>query len=263
MTKATITATGRLQEKFLPAMYFDSSVLIAYWMTEGLEMPENNSDRLFEKNKSYLQVVRDILKSEKTIRKVVEIRKRLLFEKTKVVPIVSPLSLLELAEWHSEAAFKQISSEAAGTVFIQRMSRKQIGDYLRKTWEMWRAEKEEKEKEQKKQIGIGSSETTDLQLLMSETWINSSFAVAHGLSGLWTVDIANFSLKFEKVWLEPTLYAHLQLGMGDIMHILLAKHLGCQYIASFDADFRRVKDRIFEKYEMSVLSSPEEILAVL
>jgi len=64
MTKATITTTGRLEEKFLPAMYFDSSVLIAYWMTEGFEMPENNSDRLFEKNKSYLQVVRDILKSE-------------------------------------------------------------------------------------------------------------------------------------------------------------------------------------------------------
>lgn len=116
MTKATITATGRLQEKFLPAMYFDSSVLIAYWMTECLEMPENNSDRLFEKNKSYLQVVRDILKSEKTIRKVVEIRKRLLFEKTKVVPIVSPLSLLELAEWHSEAAFKQISSGSRNCV---------------------------------------------------------------------------------------------------------------------------------------------------
>jgi len=263
VSKATITATGRLQEKFLPAMYFDSSVLIEYWMTEGLEMPENNSDRLFEKNESYLQIVREILKSEKTIRKVVEIRKRLSFEETKIVPIVSPLSLLELAEWHSEAAFKQISSEAAGTVFIQRMSRKQIGDYLRKIWEMWKAEKEQKEKEENKQIGIRSSETTDLQLLMSETWINSSFAAVHGLSGLWVVDIDNFSLKFEKVWLEPTLYAYLQLGMGDIMHILLAKHLGCQYIASFDSDFRRVKDRIFEKYEISVLSSPEEILAVL
>lgn len=256
MGNTIITTTGKLQKKFLPAMYFDSSVLIAYWMTEGLEMPEINSDRLLEKNESYLQVIRDILKSEEKIRTVVEIRKKLLFGKAKVVPVVSPLSLLELIEWHSEAAFKQIGSEAAGTVFIQRMSRKQIGDYLKKTLEMW-------QKEKKEQKGIKPSETTDLQLLMNATWINPSFAIAHGLSGLLTADISNFHLQFDKIWLEPSIYAYLQLGIGDIMHILLAKHLGCQYIASFDADFRRVKDFIFEKTGMSVLSSPEEILAVL
>ena len=31
------TKSGKLKAKFLPAIYFDSSVLIDYWMTEGLE----------------------------------------------------------------------------------------------------------------------------------------------------------------------------------------------------------------------------------
>ena len=206
MRNAIITTTGRLQEKFLPAMYFDSSVLIGYWMTEGLEVPETNSDRgLLEKSESYLQVVRDILRSERKVRKIVEIRKKLLFEKVKVVPVVSPLSLLELIEWHSEAAFKQIGSEAAGTKFIQKMSRKQIGDYLKKTLKMWQEEK-------KGQKDIKPNETTDLQLLMNATWINPSFAIAHGLSGLLTVDIANFHLQFDKVWMEPSVYAYLNLA---------------------------------------------------
>ena len=30
-----LTETGKLQKKFLPAVYFDSSVVIDYWMTEG------------------------------------------------------------------------------------------------------------------------------------------------------------------------------------------------------------------------------------
>lgn len=32
-----VTRIGRLRAKYLPAIYFDSSVLIDYWMTEGLE----------------------------------------------------------------------------------------------------------------------------------------------------------------------------------------------------------------------------------
>lgn len=247
-------STGKLRKEFLPAMYFDTDVVVAYWMTEGMEMAETKMDELLKKNElPHLQVVRDILKSEKTISKVVEIRKKLLFDKVKVHPVVSPFSLLELMEWHAEAAFKQIASEASGVVFIQKKSRKQIGNYLKKALELRATE----EKEQK---GTESSETTGLQLLMSETWINSSFAMSHGLQGLLKADIVNFHLQFNKAWQEPSAYAYLQLGIADILHILLAQHLGCQYIASFDSDFGRVKDIICEKTGMSVLTSPDQIL---
>lgn len=237
MKDTILTKTGKLHERFLPAIYFDTSVLIDYWMTEGMEMPESERDELLKKNElPYVPVIRNILRSERRISKVVEIRKKLIFEKVKVTPVVSPLSLLELTEWHAEAAFKQIASEASGVIFIQRKS--------------------------KKQIGKKRGQSTGLEMLMSETWLNPSFAIAHGLQGLLQVDIVNFHLSVSKAWEEPSDYAYLQLGIADIMHILLAQHLGCQYIASFDSDFARVKDIITEETGMTTLTKPEEILDI-
>ena len=259
MKDTILTSTGKLQKRFLPAIYFDTSVLVDYWMTEGMEMPETEVDKLMKKNElPHLQVVKDILRSEKRISKVVEIRKKLLSGKVKVTPVVSPFSLLELMEWQAEAAFKQIASEASGTMFIQKKSKKQIGDYLKKALEL-------REAEIKEQEGKKPGVSTGLEILMSETWLNRSFVEVHGLHGLLQVDIVNFHLPVSKVWEEPSVYAYayLQLGVADIMHILLARHLGCQYIASFDSDFARVKDIISEETGISVLTSPEEILDTL
>jgi hypothetical protein len=250
-----LTKTGRLRNKFLPAVYLDSSVVIDYWRTEGMEMPETEMDR-FVKEDELLQVVRNILASEVQFNRMAEIRKKLFFEETKVTLIVSPLSLLELMEWQAEAAFKQIASEASGVGFIQKRSKKQIADYLKEALKMRRAEFE-------KQKGEKGAKSTGLEWLMSETWLNRSFLECHGLSGLLQVDIVNFHLKINKAWGEPSAYAYLQLGIADIMHILLARHLGCKYIASFDSDFLRVKDIIQEETGILVLSSPGEILAIL
>lgn len=256
MKDTILASTGKLQEKFLPAIYFDTSVLVDYWMTEGMEMPETEMGKLMKDNESpHLQVVRDILRSEKRINKVADIRKKVLFEEVKVTPVVSPLSLLELMEWGAEAAFKQIASEASGTVFIQKKSKKQIGDDLKKALEL-------REKESKEQKGKKRGVSTGLDILMSETWLNRSFVDSHGLDGLLQVDIVNFHLTVSKVWEEPSAYAYLQLGAADIMHILLAQHLGCQYIASFDMDFKRVKDVVSEETGISILTSPEEILDI-
>lgn len=256
MKNRILTKTGKLQKRFLPAVYFDSSFLIDYWMTEGMEMPETEMDELVGKNElPHLQAARDILRSEIKINKVAEIRKKLL-EGVKVTPVVTPLSLLELMEWQAEAAFKQIASEASGTVFIQKKSKKQIGDYLKKALEL-------RKTEVKEQKGKNRWKSTGLETLMDETWLNRSFAEAHGLQGLLQVDIVNFHLPVSRVWEEPSAYAYLQLGIADTIHILLAQHLGCQYIAGFDSDFIRVKDIIVEETGISVLASPEEILAIL
>lgn len=261
MNDRTVTKTGKLLKDFLPAIYFDSSVLIDYWNTDGMEMPEDEFDKIIKEGceYKYLQVVKNILRSEIRIDKVLEIRKKIIYRDVKVTPVVSPISLLELIEWHAEAVFKQIASQSSGTMFIQKKSKKEIGDYLKKATELYQLEI--KERKNKKQ---SISTSTSLYLLMSDTMLNPSFATAHGLDGLLLVDIFNFNFPTNKVWIEElSFYAYLQLGVADIIHILLTKHLGCRYLASFDSDFKRVKEIVEEEKGILILTSPEEILEVL
>ena len=254
-----VTRIGRLRAKYLPAIYFDSSVLIDYWMTEGLETDwtEDPIEKIISENyPKSLMVVRELLKADKKLQKVVEIRKKLIFGLSKLSAVISPLALLELMEWKAEASFREYASDAAGVHIIKRRSKKEIGDYLKKLLELRR---DEIEKQKKKENGY----STGLEIIMSDTWLNRSFAECHGLIGLLQADIVNFKLTLDRAWQEPFAYAYLQLGTSDILHILLAQHLGCIYIASFDDDFRRAREIIEEDTKMKVLTSPEDILGVL
>jgi predicted nucleic acid-binding protein len=248
-----VTKSGRLKAKYLPAIYFDSSVLIDYWIAEGLETDRPFGEILDECEAERLQIMRKILKSDARTEKVIEIRRKILFGESKVTAVISPISLLELMEWNAEAAFKDFATEASGAMGIQRKSKKEIGDYLKQLLEL-RSDEAERQK------GKTRERTTGLEWIMSETWLNRSFAECHGLQGLLQADIVNFKLTIDKVWQEPSAYAYLQLGISDIIHILIAQHLGCQYIASFDSDFQRVSNIITEETGMTVLRSPEEIL---
>lgn len=188
--------------------------------------------------------------------KVIEIRKKILSSESKANAVISPVSLLELMEWNAEAAFKDFAAQASRTLAIQRKSKKEIGDYLQRLLEL-RSDEVEKQKGRKRE------RTTGLAWIMSATWLNRSFADCHGLQGLLQADIVNFELTIDKVWQEPFAYAYLQLGISDIIHILIARHLGCKYIASFDSDFQRVSDIIAQETGMTVVGSPEEILMLL
>ncbi|MCW4016697.1 MAG: PIN domain-containing protein [Candidatus Bathyarchaeota archaeon] len=256
MTNTIVTDTGKLKEELLPAMLLDTNILVEYWMTEGMEFIDDTDSELPNYELPHLQVVRDILKSEKMTKGMLELRKKFLSGTSKVTPVVTPLAILELIGWHAESAFKQSASEAAGVVLIQKRSRKQIGDYLKKTLELRKAEVDKEDKNK-------PHETTGLELLLKETWLNPSFTMAHGLAGLLQVDLVNFNMQLGKVWQKASAYSYLQIGLADIMHILVAQHLGCEYIASFDSDFKRVKDIIANETGISVLTSPDEILAII
>jgi len=94
-----VNRSGKLKAECLPAVYFDSSVLIDYWMTEGLEIDRSEDPMLkitSENEPKNLLVVRELLKADKRIEKVIEIRKKLLFGIPKLSAVISPLSLLEL-----------------------------------------------------------------------------------------------------------------------------------------------------------------------
>lgn len=76
---------------------------------------------------------------------------------------------------------------------------------------------------------------------------------AHGLSGLYPVNIINFDYSMDNAWKETSIFSYLQLGATDIMHIMFDKHLGCKYIASLDSDFQRARKAIKKATGIEVL----------
>jgi hypothetical protein len=259
MNHDLLTKKGKIKKRFKPAMYLDTSVVVDYWMTEGFEIEISEEYMDIIKDEPHEVLIKDLLKTDKRLKRVIEIRKKFIFEETKITPIISPLSFLELVEWKAEASIKQIASQAVGSIFIQKKGKKEIGDLLAKINELRKNELDN--------IRNGKIEkpcqTTPLKLLAIETKINLGFALSHGLSGLYLADIVNFNLNFQKYIGYPYELAYLQLGIGDILHIMLAKHLGCDFIASFDADFKRSKDIIVNNTGMIVLTDPDEIMAIL
>lgn len=252
-----LTETGRLIDKFLPAVYIDSSVLIDYWITEGMEnWTEEDYDEWKRNEPNASLIIREILKSDARLDKVSEIRRKFVFSQTKVTPVVTPLSLLELVEWNAESGFRQYASDWVGAIRIQKTGKKEVGDYIRKALDLRKSEIELLR-------GKRLRESTGLEIMMGDTWLNRSFAECHGLQGLLQVGIKNFNFAIGEAWQEPSAYAYLQVGIADIMHILLAKHLGCSYFASFDSDFKRVREMMKEETGVTLLSSPEEILGIL
>lgn len=210
-----VTKAGKLKAKFLPAVYFDSSVLVDYWMTEGLETdrPEGSFGEILDECEAErLHIMRQILRSDVRMQKVIEIRRKVLSGEAKVTIVISPVSLLELMEWNAESTFKDYAAEASGAMAIQRKTKKEVGDYLKKLLEL-RSEEAERQK------GKTRGRTTGLEWIMSDTWLHRSFAESHGLQGLLKADIVNFGLTIDKMWQEPSAYAYLQLGISDIMHI--------------------------------------------
>jgi hypothetical protein len=138
MTDETVVDSGRLLPSYLPAVYFDSSVLIDYWVTEGAEI--TYPPELTVRDHSYVAVLRELLKSDRRYAGMIAVRKAVLGERLNATAVTSPLALLELIEWQAEAVFKNLAAEAAGTLAIQKKSKKDLGDLLRKVLELRRQE---------------------------------------------------------------------------------------------------------------------------
>lgn len=260
MGNEILTESGRLQDRLLPAIYFDSSVAIDYWMTrewleESVDTKDKSPDSTYEAHRGKRrQYLREFIKSDIRLRKVNKIKEKLATGNAKATAVISPICLMELAEWHAEARFKQAASEEAGITSIQRKGKKEIGEYLSKLFSLIIKNRIE-------EIG----ELKEAFQLFMETFFPISYAENIGLKGLLLVDIINFNLYARSIVEQSVagIFAYVQVGATDILHILTAKHLGCEYIASFDIDFYRVKQLIKAEAGIELLRTPEEILHVL
>ncbi|HSV30868.1 MAG TPA: hypothetical protein VLH40_02430 [Atribacteraceae bacterium] len=257
MRESPVTSTGKLRKKFLPALYFDTSLLIEYWLTEGMERPQNELDLLFRKNENPVySVIQELIDSERHLSQVVEIRKKILSGQLSATPVVSPLALLELMEWHAQAAFHQITADAPSVLSLQNKGKKDIGNCLKRVLERHKIEMHDAPDKRRAQ-------NTGTAVFIDETWLDFAYANNHGLIGLLQADIVQFRLTVKRSWGLPSLFSYLQLNLADTLHLLLAHHLGCQYLASFDSDFVRVRDIVLEEMGIRILATPEEMLGVL
>ncbi len=259
-----VEKSGKLKKDLLPAVYFDTSVVIDYWIAEGTEnedfVPENEKSLTEYTYGPLVKVIKDLLRSDLRIQKVIELRKKIIWEDIAVTPITSQIALWELQEWIAESSFKQISSEIVGAINMQKKGKKEIGNLLRKAYSLW-------SEERRTGTSNNSNGTTGIELLMQDTWLNYGFAYSHGLKGICVSEIVNFrwppvKRKNANLYTDPLGLAYFQLGIADILHILFAEHLGCKYFASFDSDFDRVKE-FCEDSGLTILTKPEEIISIL
>lgn len=245
-----LTPRGKLQRHYRPAVYFDSSVLIEYWLAEGLELGESRLPLRDEQ----VELLRLVLRAEKKTQTMGKVREATLILGPEVFPVTSPLAVLELIEWHAHAVIKQVASEAIGFLAVQKKSRKEIGELLRQL-----SDAELKERSRRHKRG----HTTPLESIVQCAWLNPTFAECHGLDGIVEVDLRGCDLTMKDVWTRACDLAFLQIGLADIQQILAAHHLGCSYFASFDSDFSLVKDVMKRRFKLELLNSPEMLLQVL
>ncbi len=254
MIERTVTAEGALVADLTPAVYFDASVLIDYWVTDGLERGAD-LDRA-QRGKPHEEVIRELLQTDRRIAVMADIRKALSHGPAGAHAVTSPLALLEVIEWYAGSAIKGLTAGAAGGEAIQRMGRKNVGNLLNRILDGRRLVEAE-------EVPDSGERPTGIEILRRETSIAPGFAQAHGLAGIVIADIAGFSFSKDEAWDVSEIFAYLQMGMADIVHLLVARHFGCTWIASFDSDFARCREYIKMGLGLTLLATADEMCSVL
>jgi hypothetical protein len=259
--ESPLTKKGKLKRKFLPAMYFDTSILIDYIRYDGVEVDRkdefdtsgeeyDNSEHSTEK--AFRDAVAPNLKNEK----IALIRKKILQidNELMITPVTSSLTHLEIIETHAGDVYRELASDSLGTAYIKGRGQKEIGDNVKKIFDKYIDYRATPRK---------SGSTTGIEMLAKNLCLVPSYVDAHGLDGIYSVDLVQFDLFLSDVWSIFHLLAVFQVGLADIMHLAVAKHFGCEYFASVDSDFKRVKKIVEKNLGIEILVSADQVLQVL
>jgi hypothetical protein len=186
--------------------------------------------------------IRRLLKTEENIKKVSRIRKSFINEKIKFAPVYSSIGMLEYVSWYSNIAFREAVTYAVGAHKLRRSGDKEIGNYIAKALQQTDSKYEDEKLEASDFWGATFPHTGHLKL---DTF-----------KGLFFSEIHNF--KMGEPWHEYGL-AYRQVGGADIMHLLFAKHLGCEYFITADNDFKRCKEMIHKEFGIKTINYDELI----
>lgn len=245
---------GRLLKKHLPAVYFDSSVLIDYVCCEELTYPEEM--RLPTTLTPQESAFSSICKDDPKLNVLAKVRHALDEFKPRITAVYTGLGILELQGWWAENCLKQSALSSQPLKVVSKWDKKQSGRHLKKLFDARREESSETNSSQ-------ATKLTDLECFMRSSWLDPAWTENEMLRGLRFVEISKFQLDMKKVWGGASALSFLQLGAADIFHILFAQHLGCDYIVSFDSDFQRVQEVLHEEWGLRVVSNPKDLLALV
>ncbi|WP_109437037.1 PIN domain-containing protein [Aquimarina sp. AU119] len=190
--------------------------------------------------------------SKNRIHKLDNIIRKIYDHETQTALVYSPLITLECIEKLVEFNFKDLAIKYGSLERIQKSGKKEIGKVLKKI-----SDDLDKVQGTKK-----SSHLSDIEFLAYNIFETGYGNADIGLSlyEIYPRDIENMSLKHESNEFEIMVkLSNYQIGAADIMHLKMAKHLGCKNFLTFDTDFIRAKEEIKEMFDLNILYEIKEI----
>jgi predicted nucleic acid-binding protein len=168
------------------------------------------------------------------------IRRKLDVGSSRLQFVVSPLVWIEVNEWIAEERLKERASRVMQFTRLQREGKKRIGAFL-------------------KEIRYASQTDSHLrpfnsvaEKLFKDTTVSSRSLETGALKHITHMDLTNFSLNHAAIQTAVNL-AYMQVGAADVMHLLIAAHIGCTHFATIDSDFDRVREAVEAELGLVVL----------
>jgi hypothetical protein len=218
-------------------VYVETSLAIDYYLATGREWPD---DHFIEHRSDYEKAEEamweELLKDNKRVTRATRLRKLVSWDYPEARLVVSPLVLLEMHEWIAADTIRRGLLTVTHTKAAQRFSPKEIGDLAKRLWDSG----------QKQPDGCRR---------------DSAYALFHspigeGLVGIQVEDIPEFTLS-KRAFNKVAPLAVFQIGLADILHLLVAKRLGCTHFATTDSDFQRAREIIEKELKLRLLFGDE------
>ncbi len=194
----------------------------------------------------------DYWKKKSRINRIKPIISKIVSYSTLTYPIYSPLVALECLEKLAEINFKEYILRDYGNLNITNKSRKEIGKILQPIYYDNLIPNDSQNWENPPDI------CTSAYQIFQTIYNYEDFALCiyeipckslEKLSLLTTTDF------FQKL----VMLSQFQIGLADLMHLVVAKHMGCKNFITYDSDFIRTKKEIKEVFDLEVLSDVQEI----
>jgi hypothetical protein len=225
-----------------PKIYCDTSLVINYMIAEGRE-PESQSNVFPESEytKAEREFWEKLFRHDRKYNLATKLRSIVEYHFPNIELVISPFVLLELDGWYAEESFKRNALECTNVKVIQTYSQKQIGKYIK---------------------AIRDEAKLNRNSFASDVWrAIAGCARGESLAGIKIEKVDG--LRFDKAtFSKVAVFACLQIGMADIVHLLAADELKCTHFATTDSDFNRIKDEIESVFNFKLLFK-DDILKIV